>query len=282
MEETTRPGPQDPWHPLPGFATDVGAGGGTVWMIGKSSNSSDFGLYRWDEAHQAWVQEPTGTAGMMAAGAPLPGMGPAGGLLSAVQGAAGGQAGSEERPRLGENSSIAADGHGRPWVTDEARRTFRLNGLTWELLPGANTDIDLGGDTAWGIGTGPSAVGGCSLYRWDETGRTWHRDSFTYGVRIAVDDQGIPWHINTEHGIYRGIANSVRKLAGTGRDIGAGGGSIWVIGTDPGNGGFRIWKWDEKNSTWIPDAHGFATRITVDSNGRPWAVNSNGNIFRKS
>ncbi|HSG40809.1 MAG TPA: hypothetical protein VLE27_14310, partial [Thermoanaerobaculia bacterium] len=211
--------------------------------------------------------------------------GPAGGLLAGVLGEArpgvSSQVAAEERPSLGANSSIAADEQGRPWVTDEAKRTFRLSGVVWEALPGENTDIGLGGDTAWGIGAQPSDVGGCSLYQWDESGRTWHRDPVAYGVRIAVDNGGVPWHINAQNGIYRGIASSVRNVAGAGRDIGAGGGAVWLIGTNAGAGGFGIWVWDEEGSRWLQDATGAGTRIAVDSSGLPWVVNSHGSIFRK-
>lgn len=288
MKEKVRCSPAEAWNQLPGVAADVGAGGGAVWMIGQGSKDSDYGIYLWDEKNHAWVQDPTGMGAAASAWSgqisQVPGLGGAGDALGGLlpsPGAPGEGQRSGVQPRLGRRSNVAVDEHGRPWITDEQQRIFRLNEISWELIAGAARDIDLGGDTAWAIGTGPNDIGGSSLYKWEETRRDWRRDPVCYGARIAVDDQGVPWHVNEKDEIYRGIAESVKRLPGLAKDIGAGGGAVWVIGTDPGDGGFRIWMWDEEGFAWMPDDHGFGIRIAVDSNGCPWVVSSSGNIFRK-
>jgi hypothetical protein len=243
-------------------------------MIGQGAENSDHGIYRWDERNRAWVQEPTGIAAARSAwsGGLFPAMGTPGEAPSSSP---------EAQPELGAHSNVAVDEHGRPWITDERQRIFRLNEISWERLPGAARDIDLGGDTAWAIGTGPNDRGGSPLYKWGETRRDWRRDPVAYGVRICVGDQGIPWHVNELDEIYRGIAASVKRLPGHAKDIGAGGGAVWSIGTEAGEGGFKIWKWHEEGFAWVEDAHRFAIRIAVDSHGCPWAVNSDRTIFRK-
>ncbi len=67
-------------------------------------------------------------------------------------------------------------------------------------------------------------------------------------------------------------------IPGSAYDIAAGNGdTVWVIGTDKEEGGYGIHKWDGNVWTKI---NGGAVRISVDINGNPWVVNSNGNIFK--
>jgi len=69
-------------------------------------------------------------------------------------------------------------------------------------------------------------------------------------------------------------------LPGRARDIGANGtGHMWILGLTPIGNDFGIWKWN--GTTWIADAEGAGTRITVDAMGRPWVVGSDGSIWRK-
>jgi hypothetical protein len=59
-------------------------------------------------------------------------------------------------------------------------------------------------------------------------------------------------------------------------DIGVGGASVWVIGTDPVPGGYGIYYWN--GSDWN-SAGGGAVRIAVSRDGTPWVVNDVGKIF---
>ena len=73
-----------------------------------------------------------------------------------------------------------------------------------------------------------------------------------------------------------------RQRGSGGRDIGVGGNnSVYVIGgTYVGSGNYAIYRWNG-GSSWskLP---GGGVRIDVDQNGKPWVVNSKGNIFRWS
>jgi Tectonin domain len=73
------------------------------------------------------------------------------------------------------------------------------------------------------------------------------------------------------------------QISGAARDIGAGGGQVWVIGVQPvppyGDAIFRA-TGAMTGNPWqsIPGAAG--TRIAVDQQGTAWVVNEQNNIFR--
>ncbi|MEP6995734.1 MAG: tectonin domain-containing protein, partial [Acidobacteriota bacterium] len=67
-------------------------------------------------------------------------------------------------------------------------------------------------------------------------------------------------------------------LSGKATDVGVGAdGTMWMLGTDAGPGGFNIYRRSGGNWQQIP---GSATRIAVDPKGAAWVVNNTGNIFR--
>jgi len=71
-----------------------------------------------------------------------------------------------------------------------------------------------------------------------------------------------------------------KQLPGLGTDIAIGAeGSAWVIGTNPVQGGFGIYRWDGGN--WI-GVDGGAVRIAVGPDGTPWVVNDAGQIYHRS
>ena len=74
-----------------------------------------------------------------------------------------------------------------------------------------------------------------------------------------------------------------RARGGCANDIGIGtGGSVWMVGCASGlDGGFIIAKWN--GSFWNRDTSGRgATRIAVDSSGKPWIVNNRSEIFYRT
>jgi hypothetical protein len=70
-------------------------------------------------------------------------------------------------------------------------------------------------------------------------------------------------------------------ILGAAKDIGAGGGQVWVIGVNPAPGGDTIYRWTGVTSgnPW-QDMPGAGTRIDVDDNGNAWVVNDQNNIYR--
>jgi hypothetical protein len=77
--------------------------------------------------------------------------------------------------------------------------------------------------------------------------------------------------------IYRRVGNSWEQLFGAAKDIGIGAnGSVWIIGTNPVNGGYGIYRWDGKNWEGVD---GGAVQISVDKDGIQWVVDSLNNIY---
>lgn len=148
--------------------------------------------------------------------------------------------------------------------------------MTWKQLPGLGTDIAVGADgSAWVIGTN-TAPGGYGIYRWD--GGNWIAVDGG-AVRIAVAPDGNPWVVNESGQIFQRVSGRWQPRPGAAKDIAVGAdGSVWVVGTNPGYGGYGIYKWTNSNWTAID---GFGVRIAVDPHGRPWVVNDHGEIYQR-
>lgn len=54
--------------------------------------------------------------------------------------------------------------------------------------------------------------------------------------------------------------------------------ATWMIGTDTGGYGGRIYMWNSSTGDW-DEAGGRASRVAVDQHGRPWIVNKIGDVF---
>jgi hypothetical protein len=149
-------------------------------------------------------------------------------------------------------------------------------GSSWERLPGAAKDIGIGADNSvWVIGTN-SVQGGYGIYRWE--GKNWRRIDGG-AVRIDVDPRGNPWVVNSYDNIYRRVGDRWEQVFGAAKDIGIGAdNSVWVIGTNSVQGGYGIYRWEEKNWRRID---GGAVQISVDNHGVPWVVNADNYIYRK-
>jgi hypothetical protein len=156
-------------------------------------------------------------------------------------------------------------------------------------FPGAANDIGSGGQgvgglpEVWVIGTNPR-LGGYGIYRWNGNvqGNAW--DPQPGGAtRIDLDDNGIPWVVNAQNNIFMWDGSAFKPLPGGAKDIGAGGGQVWVIGTDPRPGGFGIYRWHAgfEGNVWDGPMGGGAAgyRIAVDPAGNAWVTNEQNNIF---
>lgn len=144
----------------------------------------------------------------------------------------------------------------------------------WLQMPGAATDIGMGANTLWSIGT-QATQGGFSIYRWD--GKNWV-DMKGAGVKLDVDNKGFAWAITDKDEIYRYNNSGWTKLSGLAKDIGIGSdGSAWIIGSGATNGGFEIFKFNNGNWIKIP---GGGVRIDVDPKGNAWVISKDGDVFR--
>jgi streptogramin lyase len=139
-------------------------------------------------------------------------------------------------------------------------------------------DISAGADgSIWVIGYGEPSDG--RIYRWDNATSNWSPIDGG-GRRIAVGPDGLPWVVNTAGEIYRRHKDGTwQRFPGLARDISVGAeGSVWIIGTNKIGNDYRIFRWNEAISNWEV-ADGMGTRIAVGPDGRPWVMNSAGQVF---
>lgn len=153
--------------------------------------------------------------------------------------------------------------------------------VTWTRVPGSAYDVGCGGGAVYVIGTN-ALDGGYGIYRW--TGRTsgdaWSRLPGA-ATDIAVDDSGTPWVINDANNIYRWNGSAWSRVPGAASDISAGGGEVYVIGTSQVNGGYRIYRWNQRGQSW-DGVDGGAVCIAVHRSGQPWVINDQGNIYSRA
>ncbi len=144
----------------------------------------------------------------------------------------------------------------------------------WQQLPGAASDLGMGGGTLWAVGD-KAVQGGQAVLRWD--GQVWV-DMRGGAVRLDVDPQGYAWVVNDKGEIWRHNGTSWGRVVGAARDIGIGAdGSVWVVGTQAAQGGFQLFKWNNGNWQLVP---GGAVRIDVDAHGNAWGIGNDGIVRR--
>lgn len=172
---------------------------------------------------------------------------------------------------------VSADPAGNPWMVDEFNQVWRWEPKDKEfvLVQGAATDIAVGADgTVWIIGIS-NVGGGHDILRW--TGSKW--ELMTGGaVRIAVNNKGLAWVVNSNNNIYRWTGSTWQQLSGGAVDIGCGAdGSVWITGTD-GN----AYLWDDASSAWklIGGASGLVT-VSVDKYGNAWVTDKKNTIWNR-
>lgn len=188
----------------------------------------------------------------------------------------------------GKAVRIAVDNDGVPWVINDQHTVFKREMGNWKPLPGLATDIAHGGDgSVWIIGLNENAGGfvgrggtttEAGIHKWNGTG--WDQIDGA-AVSIAVDQKGNPWVINGNGSIFRRQGNAWVVLPGTGKDIAIGGGEVYIVGTNPVQGGFGIYRWSEATGkfTDVELAHsGGGTSVAVNAKGEVFVTTSDGAI----
>jgi hypothetical protein len=152
-------------------------------------------------------------------------------------------------------------------------------------------DVGVGGGSnniIWAISK-DAAVGGYKVYKF-LGGTTW-KYLKGEGVRIAVDNTGHPWVVNSNDQLYCGASTDASgNLVWSGpwpigvKDVACGAnGSVWIISNEPasGGGGYLVYKLNKYGAFEQPDVPGAGIRIAVDPAGYPWIVNSDYTLFQK-
>lgn len=163
-----------------------------------------------------------------------------------------------------------------------------LSGLNWTRLGRPAADIGVGaGSVIWRVDSNSVNGEGNLAYRdLSVSGGTW-TNANARASRIEVDDQGLPWRIRSTGEAYRGSATGSPwiqyNLTSTGasikvRDIGVRGICVWAIAGETADAnGYGVYRLD--NGKWVVDTRIKATRITVDSYGRPWVATKSGLVY---
>jgi hypothetical protein len=224
---------------------------GGVWAIGATNiGPGGNGVFQWNGS--SWVQDPSGAAGM--------------------------------RIAVERNSTL----DGRPWVVTANNQIWRRDGTSWTQMPGSARDIGAGGilsangSEVFIIGT-DAQPDGYGVHRWIESSHSWQPVFSGGGVRIDVDQWGIPWMVSASQKIWRGSPPHPlghrhpfwTQMPGNGIDIAAGA-SAWVLGPLPGPD-FQLFRFDAQGA-WVEVA-GQGVAVAAAINNEPWLVDSAGHIF---
>ncbi len=111
------------------------------------------------------------------------------------------------------------------------------------------------------LGIAHSSVTGAVMWPWTFEGA--ERRSLNADDRIAVDVHYGRW----------------ARQPGGARDIAAGNGHAWVVGTIPTHGGHQIYR---RTATGWVNVPGGGEKIAIGGSGAPWLVNSSGAIYRRT
>ncbi len=216
------------WRQLPGTATDVGMGGGSLWAVGTNMVPGGFGVYRWDgkgwvnmnagAVHldvdaqgYAWAVNDKGEIHRYAGNgwSRLPGI--AKDIGVGANGAAwviGAKAvaGGFEIFRWNDNSwqlvpgggvRIDVDPQGNAWVVSEGGDVFRYTASGWAAAPGVKArDIGIGADGSIFV-----AAQDGSVHKWN--GQGWIKRDGRLS-EITVDARGAPFGVSDNKQVWMG------------------------------------------------------------------------------
>ncbi|MEZ4518931.1 MAG: right-handed parallel beta-helix repeat-containing protein [Chloroflexota bacterium] len=164
-------------------------------------------------------------------------------------------------------------------------RGFHVNrvGQVWQLtkqfgwvrLPGCRAqDVAASSDGQTIYACGKNEY----LYKFDHALNRFTRIQ-GLGTRIAVDDNGRAWHVNSHGWVYRqdAVAGWVRVYGCRAvRDIGCGGGRVYACGRDQ-----RLYRFNPGTEL-FEEIQGLGVRIAVGPDGTAWHVNRKGMVWRNT
>ena len=141
----------------------------------------------------------------------------------------------------------------------------------WESVSGKATDIAIGTDgTAYAISPTKANSSGYQIFKRESTANNWTKLPGA-GYRIAVSGT-TPWVINLRGQIYSLSGSKWQIVRGPkAKDIGASAKGVWIVDM---NG-----KLHKREGNRWKNVPGTATRVDIDQDGRPWAVDEKGSIW---
>ncbi len=143
----------------------------------------------------------------------------------------------------------------------------------WVKIGGKATDVAVGSDgTVYVIGVKKiSAKGGYEIFKRAKTDRKWTKIKGA-ATRVAVMGTQA-WVVTLDGQIFSEAGpNKWQKIPGpAAQDIGASAKGVWIVDTNN--------KIHKREGTAWKSVPGFATRIDIDQDGRPWALSRKDTIF---
>ncbi len=153
--------------------------------------------------------------------------------------------------------------------------------LSFKKQTGFANDIGIGAfyDEKWIAGV-TSTTGGYTLYyRSGNITDAWTLVNFA-GVRIDVDNQGLPWVVNSNNQLLkRNANNSWAYVTHSAADVGVGAeNTVYMVGIDD-----VLYRTTAAGATTPVSNTGVGSikRVSVDPVGNPWVINLFGQIFRR-
>lgn len=173
---------------------------------------------------------------------------------------------------------VTSDKEGQAWVINSKREIWCQQKMGWAKMPGAATDIAIGGNGAIFVVGGKEFGKEGEVFKWDKNVNNWVVFGDKKAVHIAVDENGFPYIIDMKGEIWkRNKENLYSKLPGAASDIGIGAnGSVWILGI----GANKSTPFEWQGNDWRKDDGG-GVQISVDNNGKAWLVNAKREIFKK-
>ena len=179
------------WQKLPGLARDIGVGAnGAAWIVGTNPVAATRLLQR--VAH-GFRSTRISTPVLF-----MPPQQKAASDFGVYRWTGSSWAGTD-----GGGIRIDVDGQGNPWLVNRMGEIFRRVNDQWQKISGLGRDIGAGPrNSVWVIGTNRVGVSGdFGVHKW--TGRTGWQGIDGGGIQISVDDQNLPWVVNSRGEIYR-------------------------------------------------------------------------------
>ena len=245
---------QADWEKVPGLASDIGAGGKAVWIVGRDAHPGGFGIYTW--AKRTW-QPVDGAAVRVDVGPDgtpwivndkgaiyarrgnrwqrIPGaardigVGNDGSVwVIGANRVAGGygiyrRVGGRWDSVPGGGVRIDVGPRGMPWVVNDAGHIYRLANGRWQRMPGLARDIAVGArGNVWIVGA-EKAAGGYEIFRYVERRDAWLKLD---GAAVAISAFPLqPVIVNVHGEIFRAKRGGIALRDEGIRSGGAAGGS---------------------------------------------------------
>ncbi|MDQ6941744.1 MAG: hypothetical protein M3169_04415 [Candidatus Eremiobacteraeota bacterium] len=155
---------------------------------------------------------------------------------------------------------------------------------TWHVLNGAASSIGAGpGFDPVVIGSNPlGPPGNFALYQWvgSPAAGSFSAQLAGYAWKVAVAPEGTVWALTADHQISRAHGSGYDVLPGSAREISVtSAGTAYVVGDDPVGpaGNYGIHRWN--GTTWT-QVEGYASKVSVSSDGVLWAITADYQISR--